>query len=406
MEMDKHMNNVAVSELMKFQSKKCDPTPIVKNLKSENKRAKATLWKRVKGEISDIDETTFKADYKAITESPVEYKVKCIHADKQGWYKSEELNRSRYALWTGTEDPEEREEIRAVYNQIDNKMGNIIKILMITASGAEGISLMNVRGVHIMEPYWNRVRIEQVIGRAARIKSHVNLPKSAQNVTVFEYIVGLTAAQKKVASNIKNKDMGLTSDETLYKISDIKSKVLYGLLKLLKRSAIDCNFNEMDNRAGGDTHDCYQLPGTEDPYSNTLNILDDERDEYKKRRVQKLSDKFITMEFLTPFKTKKMPELYAKFRIKLERGDELLNPLAIEGVRILYNYYTSDKIPIGFIYKGKHTFIKKEYMLKFHNGNLDRKKFLSKTAVSKMKITPREAKVLMKPWVEAEIARK
>ena len=158
------------------------------------------------------------------------------------------MDRSRYALWTGTEDPEEREEIREVYNQIDNKMGNIIKILMITASGAEGISLMNVRGVHIMEPYWNRVRIEQVIGRAARIKSHVNLPKSAQNVTVFEYIVGLTAL-KKDSIKYKNKDMGLTSDETLYKISDIKSKVLYGLLKLLKRSAIDCNFNEMDNRS-------------------------------------------------------------------------------------------------------------------------------------------------------------
>ena len=76
----------------------------------------------------------------------------------------EELTRSRFALWTGTEDPEEREVIRERFNLVENKMGNIIKVLMITSSGAEGISLMNVRGVHIMEPYWNRVRIEQVIG--------------------------------------------------------------------------------------------------------------------------------------------------------------------------------------------------------------------------------------------------
>ena len=32
--------------------------------------------------------------------------------------------------------------------------------------GAEGISLRNTRCVHIMEPYWHPVRIQQVIGRA------------------------------------------------------------------------------------------------------------------------------------------------------------------------------------------------------------------------------------------------
>ena len=77
-----------------------------------------------------------------------------------------------------------------------------------------------------MEPYWNRVRIEQVIGRAARINSHVELPKSKQNIRVYEYIVKLNKKQQKlpIASSIMVKDSGLTSDEVLYKISDIKSK--------------------------------------------------------------------------------------------------------------------------------------------------------------------------------------
>ena len=108
--------------------------------------------------------------------------------------KSEEdLLKPAFALYTGTEDTEEKEIIRNVYNGTweyipsslrddivkqsqSNLMGDIIKILMITASGAEGISLMNCRFVHITEPYWHPVRTEQVIGRARRICSHKELP--------------------------------------------------------------------------------------------------------------------------------------------------------------------------------------------------------------------------------------
>ena len=68
-------------------------------------------------------------------------------------------------------------------------MGEIIKILMITSSGAEGISLRNTRYVHITEPYWHPVRIEQVIGRARRICSHQDLPPELRPVNVFLYLM-------------------------------------------------------------------------------------------------------------------------------------------------------------------------------------------------------------------------
>ena len=38
-----------------------------------------------------------------------------------------------------------------------NLRGSIVKIIMITQSGSEGISLKNVRQVHITEPYWNKI---------------------------------------------------------------------------------------------------------------------------------------------------------------------------------------------------------------------------------------------------------
>ena len=59
---------------------------------------------------------------------------------------------------------------------------------MITASGAEGINLKNTRYVHIMEPYWHMVRLNQVIGRARRLCSHQDLPEELRTVQVFLYI--------------------------------------------------------------------------------------------------------------------------------------------------------------------------------------------------------------------------
>ena len=103
-----------------------------------------------------------------------------------------------FTLYTGTETREEKEIVRNIFNgnmkvlsttlqnqlrevNENNLRGELVKIFMITASGAEGISLKNVRYVHIMEPYWHPVRANQVIGRARRICSHSELPKEEAN---------------------------------------------------------------------------------------------------------------------------------------------------------------------------------------------------------------------------------
>ncbi|MEI6490850.1 MAG: hypothetical protein WCO16_03780, partial [bacterium] len=43
----------------------------------------------------------------------------------------------------------------------ENLHGKLIKIMMFSPAGAEGISLENIRQVHIIEPYWHEVRITQ-----------------------------------------------------------------------------------------------------------------------------------------------------------------------------------------------------------------------------------------------------
>ena len=49
--------------------------------------------------------------------------------------------------------------------------------------------------VHIMEPYWHPVRVEQVIGRARRICSHNKLEEEERDVKVFMYLMKFTDDQ-------------------------------------------------------------------------------------------------------------------------------------------------------------------------------------------------------------------
>jgi hypothetical protein len=183
-----------------------------------------------------------------------------LDIDEDDWGKP------MYALYTGTEDKMEREIIRKIYNGAwneipqniagelreisnNNNMGEIIKVFMITSSGSEGINLTNTRYVHIMDPYWHPVRIEQVIGRARRICSHKNLSEALQTVEVFIYLMTFTKKQiesadsielnlKDVSKLIRNRP--ITSDEYLYEIATIKEKLNQQLIHAIKETAIDC----------------------------------------------------------------------------------------------------------------------------------------------------------------------
>jgi hypothetical protein len=109
----------------------------------------------------------------------------------------ENLSRARFGLWTGLENMDERKKVQLRFNAMSNMYGHYCKILMTTSAGAEGISLRNVRQVHIMEPYWNRVRVDQVIGRARRVDSHLSLVPEQHSVQVFEYVTKFNEQVKK-----------------------------------------------------------------------------------------------------------------------------------------------------------------------------------------------------------------
>jgi hypothetical protein len=119
---------------------------------------------------------------------------------------------------------------------LSNLRGQLAAALLITRSGAEGISTKNVRQVHVIEPFWHANRVDQVIGRARRAHSHDALPPADRTVDVFIYLATFSKEQAKA----HGKDAGRTSDEHVHLVAQRKRALLLRLLGAMKRGAVDC----------------------------------------------------------------------------------------------------------------------------------------------------------------------
>jgi SNF2 family DNA or RNA helicase len=111
------------------------------------------------------------------------------------------------------------------------------KVMLISSSGAEGLNLKETRNVIILEPYWNKTRLEQVIGRAARFKSHHKLPESERNVTVYNMVLVKNPDQMKADDDKESADM------ILFKLSKEKDDNLKSFYNSLKVNSIEENEN-------------------------------------------------------------------------------------------------------------------------------------------------------------------
>ena len=178
-----------------------------------------------------------------------------------------------FGFYTGEENVEIKEYYRQIFNEVygdtfpaslkqsvQSQPKKKLTILMASSSGAEGITLTNVRHVHIMEPHWTPARHEQVIGRAIRINSHASLPEAERTVRVSFYLSVFNEKQGKSNDNnvvpvrrndtaIKRYDgeqpveVFMTTDEYLYETTFEKNLVNSRISILLKQAAVDCEIH-------------------------------------------------------------------------------------------------------------------------------------------------------------------
>ena len=109
-----------------------------------------------------------------------------------------------------------------------NVDGKNIKVVVTSPLAAEGIDFRFIRQVHILDPWWNMSRIEQVVGRALRTCSHQALPPKEQNCTVYLHVVRPEAEREAF-------------DEYTYRTKvETKGIRIAKVRKIMAESAMDC----------------------------------------------------------------------------------------------------------------------------------------------------------------------
>ena len=127
--------------------------------------------------------------------------------------------------------PRNKEEVDLCTNE-DNINGEKVKVIIISKAGSEGLDFQNIRQVHILEPWYNLNRIEQIIGRAVRFCSHIKLPFEERNTEVYLYGTMLTD------SNMESADL------YVYRLAEKKAIQISVVARILKENAVDCLLNK------------------------------------------------------------------------------------------------------------------------------------------------------------------
>jgi hypothetical protein len=149
-------------------------------------------------------------------------------------FKTHGPGKKRYGTWTGDENIIYKENLKTVFNQKENEDGSKIKIILGSSSAKEGVSFLRVQQVHIMEPYWNWSRLDQVMGRAIRYCSHKDLPEERRIVKVYIYL----AIHPKIPQSVDQKIMEMA----------MQKKYINNQFELsMKEASVDCDLFKYGN---------------------------------------------------------------------------------------------------------------------------------------------------------------
>ena len=138
---------------------------------------------------------------------------------------------AKYVMITGDKlfSPNNLDDIKYITNS-NNKNGENVKVILITKAAAEGLDFKNIRQVHIMEPWYNMNRIEQIIGRGVRNLSHCDLPFEQRNVEIYLH----------TTTPIDDEE---PADLYVYRFAEKKSILIGNVSRAMKEISVDCQLN-------------------------------------------------------------------------------------------------------------------------------------------------------------------
>ena len=207
--------------------------------------------------------------------------------------------------------PEDRKQILDnVFSNLVNKEGENIKLVLGSKVMNEGLSLKNVKSVHILDVYFNFGRVDQIVGRAIRWCSHYDLMSENNlypKVKLYKYSISLGKNSKE-----------LSTEEELYYKAEQKYILIKKIERCLKEVAIDCALNQQGN------------------------MFKEEQEEFKKCIVP--NDNLLKLETMEGEKTKTCPSKCDFTECLYKCHDKILNSKYYDPNRNIYKKLTKKNL--------------------------------------------------------------
>ena len=159
---------------------------------------------------------------------------------------SEEVQpgKGKYILFTAETSDMDLKRSLMMIKSPENVRGELVKVIVASPRISEGVDMRYIRQIHVLDPWLNMSRIEQVVGRGIRTCSHQMLPFEEQNCTIYLHICRYPNSKQE------------TVDEYMYRnFVETKATRIAPVKRVLMESAMDCELQQTVNNLPAEWRD-------------------------------------------------------------------------------------------------------------------------------------------------------
>jgi hypothetical protein len=155
----------------------------------------------------------------------------------------------KYVIFTSYVTDSEIKKALIRLKRPENADGSDIRVIIASPKVSEGVDFRFIRQIHILDPWFNMSRIEQVLGRGMRTCSHSLLPFEQQNCTVYLHVCRYPDSDQE------------TVDEYIYRVFvEEKAVKIAKVKRVIMESAMDCTLQDTVNSLPPEWREALMIP--------------------------------------------------------------------------------------------------------------------------------------------------
>ena len=170
-------------------------------------------------------------------------------------------SKGKYVLFTSATTDSDIKKAIIRSKRPENSDGSDIRIIVASPKVSEGVDFRFVRQIHVLDPWFNMSRIEQVLGRGMRTCSHSLLDFELQNCTIYLHVCRYEDSTQE------------TLDEYIYRtFVEEKAIKIAKVKKVVMESAMDCDLQYHVNNLPSGWKNDVQIPQTRSQDNKPLSL--------------------------------------------------------------------------------------------------------------------------------------